>query len=104
MTRDDGFGIPEEDRALVIRLVRGLLPNVRIVAFGSRVRSSARKYSDLDVALDAGAPIALSTLSALRERLAECRLAYTVDCIDLRAIDEEFRSHVEATGVPWHGP
>ena len=97
------YGVEDADREFIVRQIASLLPKVRIIAFGSRIRGEGKRYSDLDIALDDGEPIAMERIAQLRERLAESDLPYLVDLSDLRAIDSDFRQHVLDTGEQWAG-
>ena len=65
--------------------------------FGSRATASARRYSDLDLALEWEKPLSLDVLGDVAEALSESDLPYKVDVIDLRAIDPAFRAMIEPT-------
>lgn len=95
------YGVSAAERELVVRLIRSLLPNARILAFGSRVRGEAKRYSDLDLAIDAGAPVSFERLAQLGERFAESELPYKIDLIDLNGVTDDFRGHVLATAAAW---
>lgn len=69
--------------------------------YGSRVQGRAKRYSDLDVAIDVGAPIPFERLAQLGERFAESELPYKVDLVDMHAIGHDFRAHVLGTGERW---
>jgi len=86
-----------ESEATIVRDILGahLPPGTRAWVFGSRATASARRYSDLDLALEAEKPLSLDVLSAVREALSESDLPYKVDMIDLRSIDAAFRASIE---------
>ena len=70
------------------------------MAFGSRVTGRARRFSDLDVALDAGRCLTLREEAALADAFDESDLPWRVDVVDLAACSPTFRSIVEAQAVP----
>ena len=59
----------------------------------------ARRYSDLDLAIDAGRRLTSDEAATLREAFEECDLPYRVDIVDWHAIDERFRRLIEAERV-----
>lgn len=61
-------------------------------AFGSRVTGKAKKFSDLDLVIDAGEPLSLDILSRLAFDFEESDLPYKVDIIDWNTISEQFRN------------
>ena len=89
-----------EHRRLVLDLLAEHLPQVRKVwVFGSRATGRARRYSDLDLAIDAGRPLTSDEAGALREAFEESDLPYRVDLVDWQAIDDRFRRLVEAERI-----
>ncbi len=78
--------------AIVRTILRTHLPpNARAWVFGSRATTTARRYSDLDLALEVETP-----LGAIAEALSESDLPYKADVIDLRSADPGFRTIIEA--------
>lgn len=85
-------GVSEAQVETIRRLIRNFLPKARIFAFGSRVTGGARKYSDLDLALDNRVRISTAELAAVKNAFSESDLPFLVDLVDLNAVDEEFRN------------
>jgi predicted nucleotidyltransferase len=75
--------------------VRGILARYvseyEVVVFGSRANGSARKFSDLDLALIGNHALPLRRLAELRDALSESRLPIMVDVLDWHALTAEFR-------------
>lgn len=64
--------------------------------FGSRSKGTARKYSDLDLLVDADEqPLALSTMVDLRNDFEESDLPYKVDVIDWNSASQSFQESVK---------
>ena len=72
----------------------------RIWAFGSRVRGKARRFSDLDLAFDAGRALTLGEQTALADAFDESDLPWRVDVVDLATCSPAFRREVEGHAVP----
>ena len=90
-----------EHRRIVLDLLAEHLPrDVAVWVFGSRAAGRARRYSDLDLAVDAGRPLTLDESAMLREAFEESDLPYRVDIVDWRTIGEGFRRIVAAERVP----
>ena len=90
-----------EHRQLVIALLARLLPrSARVWVFGSRATGRARRYSDLDLLIDAGRPLGLDEAGMLREAFEESDLPYRVDIVDWHAIGDRFRSLIAAERIP----
>ncbi len=79
------------DLRIVREILRRHLPEFEVRAFGSRVLGTARRTSDLDLAIMTAAPLDSARMADLREAFSESDLAYKVDLVDWAGIDEEFR-------------
>ncbi len=84
-----------QDRAEVVRILQEQVPNLEVWAFGSRVKGSAKPYSDLDLALITAHPLSLEQSGALREAFDESDLPIRVDIVDWAATSESFRKIIE---------
>ena len=87
------------------RLVRDILaehlpPEVRVWVFGSRATGRAWRYSDLDLAIDAGRRLTLDETARLAEAFSDSDLPYKVDVVDWHTIDERFRELIAGERVP----
>jgi predicted nucleotidyltransferase len=92
--------VSAEHRRIVLDLLAEHLPHGgEVWVFGSRATGRARRYSDLDLAIDAGRRLTSDEASMLREAFEECDLPYRVDIVDWHAIDERFRCLIEAERV-----
>ena len=67
----------------------------RVWAFGSRVKGRARRFSDLDLALDAGRPLTLRETAVLADAFDESDLPWRVDIVDLVTCSDTFRQEIE---------
>ena len=85
---------------VVRTLLEEHLPGCKALAFGSRVKGTARRFSDLDIAVEAGTAISWSRLGELKEALSESNLPMRVDVVDLVAASDEFRAMVLAHALP----
>ena len=87
--------------SLVRDIIRDHAPcPCRVHVFGSRVQGRARRFSDLDLAFDAGRPLTLHEQVVLFDAFDESDLPWRVDVVDLATCSPEFRSVVEAQAVP----
>jgi predicted nucleotidyltransferase len=93
--------ITPEHRQLVIDILREYLPSGAAVwVFGSRATGRARRYSDLDLAIDAGRQLSLDETGALAEAFSDSDLPYRVDIVDWQMISEGFRQLIAADRLP----
>jgi len=92
MTRPVPIDLPADHRLLVLNIVRANLPqSTKAWVFGSRATGRARRYSDLDLALDAGRRMTLDEIARLTEAFSDSELPYRVDLVDWRDIDDRWR-------------
>jgi len=90
-----------EHRRLVVGILRVHLPaGAAVWVFGSRATGRARRYSDLDLAVDAGRPLSLDETGALAEAFSDSDLPYRVDIVDWQMISEAFRRLIAADRLP----
>lgn len=93
--------LPRADLAILLGVLRDHLPpDTEVWAFGSRTTGEARRYSDLDLAVQGGAMLNADLLGRLRDALSEFDLTIKVDVVDLRAVDPAFRRIIEDQMVP----
>jgi len=89
--------IRAEHTTILQRILRDHLPaGTRALVFGSRVRGSARQYSDLDLALEWDRPLGLDRIAQIAEALSESDLPYKVDIVDLALVDPAFRARIKS--------
>lgn len=75
-------------------VLKRTVPEADVWIYGSRVRGEARRFSDIDLAMDAGAPLSLGTLAELRDALEASDLPYRVDLTDLANVAPEVRARL----------
>ncbi len=92
--------LPARDLVRLHHILAAQVPGVQVLAFGSRVKGKARKFSDLDLALDAGERLPWSRIGDLKEALSESDLPIVVDVIDLNDVSERFREMVLRQAIP----
>ena len=68
--------------------------------FGSRASGRARRYSDLDLAIDAGRRLTLDEIARLAEAFSDSDLPYKVDLVDWHDIDDRWRQTIAAERMP----
>lgn len=81
--------------ALLKELITEYVPECEIRVFGSRIHTTAKPYSDIDIALKCSNPIDRQMMNRLKEALQESILPIRVDVLDWDGISEEFRGVIE---------
>jgi predicted nucleotidyltransferase len=101
MTRPAPVDLRPDHRRIVLDILRENLPAyVGAWVFGSRATGRARRFSDLDLAIDAGRPLTLEEMARLSEAFSDSDLPYRIDLVDWHRIDERWRRTIAARRVP----
>lgn len=69
------------------------LQECKIYLFGSRAKGKARKYSDIDIALNSKYLDEIILLK-IKNEFENSTLPYEVDVLDLNNISESFKKHI----------
>ena len=81
-------------------LKKHLPKNTSVWLFGSRATGKAKRYSDLDLAIDCNQlPIPLYTKAHLTQDLEDSSLPYTVDIVDITTIEPSFKNIIDQTKI-----
>lgn len=91
--------LDEKSLDIVRHILHQQAPNIEVLAFGSRVKGRAAKYSDLDLALKGNKPINWQQLEKLRDAFAESDLPISVDILDWHSASAEFKAIIEKNHV-----
>jgi type I restriction enzyme S subunit len=75
------------------------VPEYPVWAFGSRVKGTAKAYSDLDLAIISQQPLSLTKMATLKEAFDESNLSIRVDVVDWVTASEVFRKIIEQDKV-----
>ncbi len=86
--------LPKNDLKLILEILKNHIPEYPVFAFGSRVSGRAKAWSDLDLAIDAAAPVPLGRLGRLREALEESPVSIRVEILDLARTARHFRDSI----------
>ncbi len=84
---------------IVQYILQQYVPDARVRVFGSRAKGTARKTSDLDLCIDAGAPLSFTTAGNLSEDFAESDLPYKVDVVDWHACSPDFQELINSSSL-----
>ena len=100
MTPPSSIDLPADHRRLVLDILRAnLSASTKAWVFGSRAIDRARRYSDLDLAIDAGRRFTLDEIARLTEAFSDSDLPYRVDVGDWHDIGDRLRETIVAERV-----
>lgn len=77
------------------------LPDREVWIFGSRAKGTARRRSDLDLAIGGNEPLPLSIRASLFDEFDASDIPYRVDILDLTTITPQFRKAIEQDFIPF---
>lgn len=87
--------ITAEHLVVIQSILQKYLPShAKVWAYGSRTKNKAKKFSDLDLAIDAGDPLANIILTNIAYDLEESDLPYKVDIVDWAMLSEAFQKRI----------
>jgi uncharacterized protein len=95
MSKQPTIDLQEADLKLVLQILQQYVPQYEVWAFGSRVKNTARKFSDLDLAIITNQPLSLTQLGKIQEAFSESDLSIKVDILDWSRISEEFKKNIQ---------
>ncbi len=87
--------VTDRQMELIRAILARYVPHAEVRAFGSRADGTARRHSDLDIAIVGDTKIDFSTLNRLREAFEDSELPFRVDVLDWHAIAEDFRKVID---------
>jgi len=90
--------ISEKQLQIILNILGEFVPDCEIRVFGSRYQGTARKYSDLDIAIVGKEKINWKILAEIKDAFEESDLPYPVDVLDWNAITPAFRNAIEERG------
>lgn len=89
------LNISQDEQAILGDIIKKHIPQAKVWVFGSRAKGTATHRSDLDLAIDNGAPLGLPLTAQLRSAFSESKLPYFVDIVDWHEASEEFKTLVQ---------
>lgn len=69
--------------------------SAQVWVFGSRAKQTAKKFSDIDLAIDLGRPLTLAESAQLADAFEESTLPYKVDIVDWQTISPDFKAVIQ---------
>jgi predicted nucleotidyltransferase len=93
--------VSTEHLAIVKAIRTAHLPrDAKIWAFGSRSTGRVKRYSDLDLLIEAGRRLTLTKSADLSQAFSESDLPWKVDFIDRHGTEDDFLRRIEPDCIP----
>ncbi len=87
--------IEEKFLSIIHRILDEHVPNCEVRAFGSRVKGTARRFSDLDIALLCEVKLDWREIESLKDAFSVSDLPFSVDVVDWNSISDDFKVLIE---------
>lgn len=91
-----GLALSDDERRLVRSIVQAVLPDARVLVFGSRATGRARPFSDLDLLFERPERLAWADRAALQDRFEASVLPFRVDLVEAAGLADGVRERVLA--------
>jgi len=90
-------GLTGKDKNIVQNIISAFASDCEVYAFGSRVRGTNKKTSDLDLAfaLPCGARLPFNRLGDIKDAFSESDLIFRVDVLDYNGVTQNFRKIID---------
>lgn len=83
--------LTEEQIKIVHTILMKNISGVEVWAFGSRVKFTAKKFSDLDLVIVSNSVIPFEVMFSIKADFEESNLPFKVDVLDWSLISDEFK-------------
>ncbi len=93
--------LTQEHKKWILKAIAYHFPEARVILFGSRARGTNRPGSDVDLAIDVGAPVRLPEMARARVTLANLPIALDFDIVDVHNIPDELKAIILCEGLVW---
>lgn len=93
--------IPSEVKDQIIKHINVILPEAKIILFGSRARGTASKWSDIDIALDGGKPLPSVKVDEIKSVLQATNIPYKIEIVDFHMVTEQMKEAILQEGIVW---
>jgi type I restriction enzyme S subunit len=87
--------VTPEQLQIVTNTLAEHLPGYEVRAFGSRVKGTAGRYSDLDLLVVTEIPLDFALLGSVRDAFSESDLPFRVDIVDSTGMTETLKAMLE---------
>lgn len=102
MKKPAALQVTEQEWLIITTIIRQLLADYEIRAFGSRTKGTAKPFSDLDLAVISQTALPLSRQAEIAEAFAESDLPWKVDIVDWATTSDAFRKIIMQHSIVLH--
>ena len=97
--------IRPRDLKIIQNILRARLPqSAGVWVFGSRAKQNAKRFSDLDLAVNTGSALSLHELAQLTSDFEASDLPYKIDVVNMCSISPAFKRLIDQDKIPLDFP
>ena len=93
--------LAQEQRMVVQEILSRIIPDRKVLVFGSRVTGKVKPHSDLDLVIMGDNPLQVRTMRQLRDAFDDSSLPFQVDLVDWAVAGEDFRKVIIQSAYDW---
>jgi len=97
----DNGAVDERAREIIIGVISVMIPQAKIYLFGSRARGDFKRYSDIDIALDAGVPLRNVDVDEVKSMLNESNIRQLIDVLDYHSVNSAMQESIMKEKIVW---
>ncbi len=94
-------GLDEKTKNKIVGIISVLIPEAKIYLFGSRARGNYKRYSDIDIALDAGKPLENVDVDEVKCMLNESNIHHLIDVLDFHSVNHAMQQAIMKEKLVW---
>ncbi len=87
--------VKDNDLLEIKRILKEIIPEYEVWAFGSRINGNPKPYSDLDLAIITSNGLDFGLKAKLKEQFEISNISFRIDIIDWASISENFRKIIK---------
>jgi predicted nucleotidyltransferase len=90
-----------ETKEKIIKIITTFIPDAKIYLFGSRARGTASKWSDIDIALDAGKLLPNVAIDEIISVFQATNIPYKIEIVDFHKVNNDMQESISREGILW---
>lgn len=94
-------GVDDETKRKIIGVISLLIPHASIYLFGSRARGTQSKWSDIDIAVDAGEKISRYSIDEARSMLEASNTPFKIEIVDFNSVSSDMQKSIVDERIVW---
>lgn len=91
--------LDEAQLGVIKKILKNEAPELTVWAFGSRVKGTAKPFSDLDLALIGNEKLDWQRIESLKDNFSASTLPFSVDIVDWHTITKDFQALITENHV-----